>query len=181
MYFIWLYDQSFASFSGFLFLCMPENFKPDFMLWDNNYPDSRRFLTSAHFSLNQPDHIFLLGKHAQFLQSCLTLCGPVQPARPLGPQDSPGKNTGVCCHAFLQRIFLTQGLNPCLLPCRWILYPLSYLGNPHIFLFYVAAVAKSLQSCPTLCDPQTAAHQAPIPGILQARTLEWVAVSFSSA
>ena len=37
MYFIWLCDWSFASFSGFLFLCMPENFKPDFMLWDNNY------------------------------------------------------------------------------------------------------------------------------------------------
>ena len=36
-----------------------------------------------------------------------------------------------------------------------------------------AATAKSLQSCPTLCDP--------IPGILQARTLEWVAISFSNA
>ena len=45
-----------------------------------------------------------------------------------------------------------------------------------------AAAAKSLQSCPTLCDPQIAAHQvSPIPGILQARTLEWVAISFSNA
>ena len=35
--------------------------------------------------------------------------------------------------------------------------------------------AKSLQSCPTLCDP------VPVPGILQARTLEWVAISFSNA
>ena len=34
------------------------------------------------------------------------------PARPLCPWDSPGKNTGVGCHAFLQGIFLTQGLNP---------------------------------------------------------------------
>ena len=44
-----------------------------------------------------------------------------------------------------------------------------------------AAAAKSLQSCPTLCDPKTAAHQAPVPGILQARMLEWDAISFSSA
>ena len=45
-----------------------------------------------------------------------------------------------------------------------------------------AAVAKSLQSCPTLCDPiDGSAPGSPIPGILQARTLEWVAISFSSA
>ena len=44
-----------------------------------------------------------------------------------------------------------------------------------------AAASKSLQSCPTLCDPVDAAHQAPpVPGILQARTLEWVAISFST-
>ena len=36
--------------------------------------------------------------------------------------DSPGKNTGVGCHFLLQRIFPTQGSNPCLLHCRWILY-----------------------------------------------------------
>ena len=41
-----------------------------------------------------------------------------------------------------------------------------------------AAAAKSLQSCPTLCDP---IEGSPIPGILQARTLEWVAISFSNA
>ena len=45
-----------------------------------------------------------------------------------------------------------------------------------------AAAAKSLQSCPTLCDP---IHGSPlasaVPGILQARTLEWVAISFSNA
>ena len=45
-----------------------------------------------------------------------------------------------------------------------------------------AAAAKSLQSCPTLCDPIDGnAPGSPIPGILQARTLEWVAISFSSA
>ena len=45
-----------------------------------------------------------------------------------------------------------------------------------------AAAAKSLQSCPTLCDPIDGSPiGSPIPGILQARTLEWVAISFSNA
>ena len=45
-----------------------------------------------------------------------------------------------------------------------------------------AAAAESLQSCPTLCDPiDGGSPGSPVPGILQARTLEWVAISFSSA
>ena len=45
-----------------------------------------------------------------------------------------------------------------------------------------AATAKSLQSCPTLCDPIDGSPPgSPVPGILQARTLEWVAISFSNA
>ena len=45
-----------------------------------------------------------------------------------------------------------------------------------------SAAAKSLQSCPTLCDPIDGSPPgSPIPGILQARTLEWAAISFSSA
>ena len=44
-----------------------------------------------------------------------------------------------------------------------------------------AAAAKSLQSCPTLCNPIDASPPgSPVPGILQARTLEWVAISFSN-
>ena len=44
-----------------------------------------------------------------------------------------------------------------------------------------AAAAKSLQSCPTLCDPIDGSPPgSPVPGILQARTLEWVAISFSN-
>ena len=44
-----------------------------------------------------------------------------------------------------------------------------------------AAAAKSLQSCPTLLDPiDSSPPGSPVPGILQARTLEWVAISFSS-
>ena len=45
-----------------------------------------------------------------------------------------------------------------------------------------AAAAKLLQSCPTLCDSRDGSPPgSPVPGILQARTLEWVAISFSSA
>ena len=45
-----------------------------------------------------------------------------------------------------------------------------------------AVAAKSLQSCPTLCDPIDGSPPgSPVPGILQARTLEWVAISFSNA
>ena len=54
------------------------------------------------------------------------------------------------------------------------------LRNPH--RFPAAAAAKSLQSCPTLCDPiDSSPPGSPVPGILQARTLEWVAISFSNA
>ena len=49
-------------------------------------------------------------------------------------------------------------------------------------ILYAAAAAKSLQSCPILCDPIDGSPPgSPIPGILQARTLEWVAISFSNA
>ena len=45
-----------------------------------------------------------------------------------------------------------------------------------------AAAAKSLQLCPTLCNPVDGSPpDSPVPGILQARTLEWVAISFSNA
>ena len=61
--------------------------------------------------------------------------------------DFPGKNTGVGCHFLL--------------------------------LAAAAAAAKSLQSCLTLCDPiDDSPLGSPVPGILQARTLEWVAISF---
>ena len=49
-------------------------------------------------------------------------------------------------------------------------------------LWLIVVVAKSLQSCPTLCNPRDGSPPgSPVPGILQARTLEWVAISFSKA
>ena len=51
-----------------------------------------------------------------------------------------------------------------------------------IFVYLYAAAAKSLQLCPTLCDPIDGSPPGSlVPGILQARTLEWVAISFSNA
>ena len=52
----------------------------------------------------------------------------------------------------------------------------------YVYIGVAAAAAKSLQSCPTLCDPiDSSPPGSPVPGILQARTLEWVAISFSNA
>ena len=52
----------------------------------------------------------------------------------------------------------------------------------HITVVFAVAAAKSLQSCPTLCDPiDDSPPGSPVPGILQAKTLEWVAISFSNA
>ena len=56
---------------------------------------------------------------------------------------------------------------------------LTIVNMPHTA---AAAAAKSLQSCPNLCDPIDGSPAGfPIPGIPQARTLEWVAISFSNA
>ena len=78
----------------------------------------------------------------------------LQPTRLLHPWDFPDKSTGVGCHC-LPRIFPLESPN-------------------------AAAAAKSLQSCPTLWDRiDGSLLGSPVPGILQARTLEWVAISFS--
>ena len=88
-------------------------------------------------------------------------------------------------------IFLAPGSNPLLLwllHCRQIPYPPSYQGSccQHIWSFVAAAAAaaaaKSLQSCPTLCDAIDGSPPgSPVPRILQARSLEWIAISFSNA
>ena len=64
-------------------------------------------------------------------QSCLTLYDPIdQPIRLLCLWNFPGKNIGVGCHFLLKRIFLTQGLNPCLLHWQMGSLLLHYLGSP---------------------------------------------------
>ena len=74
-----------------------------------------------------------------------------QPTRLPRPWDSPGKNTGVGCHVLLQ-------------------------------CMKVKSESEVAQSCLTLCDPTDGSPLgSSVPGILQARTLEWVAISFPSA
>ena len=95
----------------------------------------------------QPTPVFLPGNsHGQMslaaiVPECMISCFIhvqllvtlwLYPARVLCPWDSPGKNTGVCCHFLLQGIFPTQESNLGLLPCRQTLYQLSYEGSPHI-------------------------------------------------
>ena len=90
---------------------------------------------------------------AKSLQSRPTLCDPIDGSPPGSPPpwDSPGKNTGVGCHLLLQCI-------------------------------KVKREREVAQSCPTLCDPIDGSPPgSPVPGIPQARTLEWVAISFSNA
>ena len=64
----------------------------------------------------------------------------------------------------------------------WKLNMFFFSSLPTILLSAAATAAKLLQSCPTLCDPRDGSPLgSPVPGILQARTLEWVAISSSNA
>ena len=127
-----------------------------------------------------------------------------QPTRLPRPWDSPGNNTGVGCHFLLQCMkgkSESEVAQPCptqrphgLQPTR-LLHPWDFPGKStgvgcHCLLQMkeywnvkiVAAAAKSLQSCPTLRDPiDGRLPGSRVPAILQARTLEWVAISFSNA
>ena len=87
-----------------------------------------------------------LGLHCAMLNRslCLTLCKPMDCSP---PGDSPGKNTGVGCHALLQGFFPTQESNPGLSCCKQILYRLSHQGSPRI-LEWVAYPFSSRSSRP---------------------------------
>ena len=90
-----------------------------------------------------------------------------------------------------KRNFLTGSVPPnprkrrVLLEKKKLLPTLAALVHLQVFLIFLrtaTATAKSLQSCPTLCDPiNSSLPGSPISGILQARTLEWIAISFSNA
>ena len=84
-----------------------------------------------------------------------------------------------CCF-LLPVIFLSHGLNLHFLHWQADSLPMNHLGSP--LSCAAAAAAKSLQSRPTLCDPIDGSPPgSPVPGILQAGTLEWVAIAFSNA
>ena len=95
---------------------------------------------------------FLNAAAAKSLQSCPTLCNPIdvwQPTSLPHPWDSPGKSTGVGCHFLLQ-------------------------------CMKVKSESEVAQSCPTLSDPMDCSLPSfSIHGIFQARVLEWGAIAFS--
>ena len=104
----------------------------------------------------------------------------------------PSPNPGTCSNLSIESVMPSSHLTLC--------HPLLLLFNPSLILSYFSlrvshifknglstlhaatTAAKSLQSCPTLCDPIDGSPPgSPVPGILQARTLEWVVISFSNA
>ena len=117
---------------------------------------------------------------AKLLQSCLTLCNPMDYIVP-----------GILQARILEWVAFhfsrgsSQPRNQT--HCRQILYQLSHKGSPKASTCYVCSTqhtgslcAKSLQSCLTLCDPMDCSPPGcSIHGILQARRLEWAAITFS--
>ena len=85
------------------------------------------------------------------------------PTRLLCPWDSPGKNTGVGCHALLQRIFPTQGLNLGLLHCRQILSHMSCKEVPPTF-------EVDAKTYPRTESPGSAGQETSISGLLSSRS-----------
>ena len=94
------------------------------------------------------------------------------PGKFLCPWNFPGKNTGVGCHFLPQGIFLTQGSNPYLQHCRWILHHWA-TREAQVNYVYMS------QSCLILWDPMYCSPPGSVlHGIFQTIILEWVAISY---
>ena len=110
--------------------------------------------------------------YAKSLQSCLTLCDPIDGSHQATPSLGFSRQEYCSGLPFLPPEDLP---NPGIEPASTAFPALA--GR-----FFTTAAAKSLQSCLTLCDPIDGSPPgSPVPGVLQARTLEWVAISFSNA
>ena len=120
---------------------------------------------------------------AKSLQLCLTLQPyGLQPARLLWPWNSPGKNTGVGCHFLLQCLSVYTHFLHLHHICMIGIIVSSFAKRNWGSKVSSLSAAKSLQSCLTLWDPIDGNPPgSPVPGILQARIQEWVAISFSNA
>ena len=92
------------------------------------------FLLTLTLRQNRPPDSVYSAVLCLVTQSCLTLCDPMECSLPGSSVhgDSPGKNTGVGCHALFQGIFPIQGSNPGLPHCRRILYCLSHQGSTSV-------------------------------------------------
>ena len=90
-----------------------------------------------------------------------------------------------CAHGILKKSVNKHCFQPHIQLCELINPTCTHMRNLRLRKLIkcpAAAAAKSLQSCPTLCDPLDGSPPgSPVPGILQTRTLEWVAISFSNA
>ena len=94
---------------------------------------------------------FLCAVRCLVAQSYPTLCDSTDCSPPGSSVhgESPGQNSGVGCHALLQGIFPTQGSNPGLPHCRWILYHLSHQGSPRILEWVAYSFSKG-EKIPTM-------------------------------
>ena len=103
------------------------------MIWRLNVKHLINFILRAVANMLKEELKFT-PSHAVVTQSCPILCDSMDCSPPVSSvhADSPGKNTGVGCYAPLHGIFRTQGSNPGLLHCKWILYHLSHQGSPRI-------------------------------------------------
>ena len=111
------------------------------------------------------------GHYIKFILNSYILLGIITvyttTLHPLQDEEMPFYSAFLIIFCMLFLSLFLRILSICLL---WILFS------------HCAAAAKSLQSCPTLCNPRDGSPPgSPVPGILQARTLEWVAISFSNA
>ena len=121
-------------------------------------------------------------------QSCSTLCDP-KDCNPPGSAVHGIPQAGILEYvviSFSRGSFWPMDRTQVFCTADRFFNCLSHQGSPGLWILLfksvVAAAAKSLQSCPTLCDPRECSLPgSPIPGILQARTQEWVAISFSNA
>ena len=106
-------------YSNHLILCFP------FLLFPSIFSSIRVFSNESALLIRWVHTHMQACMLSHFSHFRLLVTLWTDPVKLFCPQDSPGKNTGVGCHALLQGIFLTQGLNPCflqLLHCRWILH-----------------------------------------------------------
>ena len=123
--------------------------------------------------------------HAKSLQSRPTLFD-------LMDVSTPGPSMGLCRQEYWSGLTCSPpgdlpypGIKPASLTSpalAGLFFTTSTTWEAHKMFFAAVAAAKLLQSCPTLCDPIDGLPPgSPVPGILQARTLEWIAISFSNA